>query len=465
MLSSIDPAPDLLVGGRYRLIESLARGGTASVWRAHDDQTDRDVAIKILRDEGVDPALRERASQEARILEGLDHPNIVHVLDGGVDDGLPFMVMELLEGAPLNRIIAERGAIPVDEAVELVADVADGLGLAHQRGVVHRDVKPGNIVCHEKVPTLVDFGIARNIDATTLTRGLVVGTAAYLAPEQAQGRTITPAADVYALACVLYELLTGRPPFDGDSPVTVALKHVQEEPAPPSDLGTDIPASVDAVVMRCLAKDPTLRPADGTALAAELRAALAGDTGDETIAIGAPVASDGTMVMPVIGAATAAVATPDAELIDPSPLAAEPRTIRARDGIRRGPTMPVGVIIGLVVAAVLLAGLLLASRGGVSDKIRTVPDVTNASVEDATTYLEGAGLEVDVTNVPSDAPAGTVIASTPAAGQKIADHGTVEIQVSSGPTATTTPPTTAAPAPTGGGGGHDGKAGQPHKGH
>jgi serine/threonine-protein kinase len=439
MLSSIDPAPDVLIGGRYRLIESLARGGTASVWRAHDGESGRDVAVKILRDDGVEPALRERATKEARILEDLDHPNLVRVLDGGDDDGLPFMVMELLEGEALNRIIDDRGALPVEEAVELVADVADGLGLAHQRGIVHRDVKPGNIVCHERVPTLVDFGIARNIDATTLTRGLVVGTAAYLAPEQAQGRAVTPASDVYALGCVLYELLTGEPPFAGDSPVTVALKHVQDDPVPPSDL-TDVPAAVNAVVMQCLSKAPEARPADGSALAAALRAALTGEHGDETIAIAPPVAPDGTMVMPAVAPL---VATPDADLIDPSPLAAEPAPVIARRAPASGPDRR--VLAALAIVAVLVVAIVLLTRGG-DEKTRPVPAVVGIPVEQVVTYLEGAGNTVDVTNVPSDAPQGIVIGSEPAEGEPVAVDGTIRLSVSSGPEASSTP-TTTAPAP------------------
>src|SRR5688500_7020715 len=207
MQSSLDLVPASVVGGRYRLIESLARGGTSSVWRAHDADADREVAVKVLRDEGVDPTLRERAGREAHVLEGLHHPNVVRVLDSGDEDGVPFMVMELLAGDTLSRIIADRGRLEVDEAVTLVADIADGLGLAHERGVIHRDVKPANIVCHEQVPTLVDFGIARTIDATTLTRGLVMGTASYLAPERAQGRPLTPAVPGHALARLLYRLL------------------------------------------------------------------------------------------------------------------------------------------------------------------------------------------------------------------------------------------------------------------
>ena len=444
MQSSLDLAPDSVVGGRYRLIESLARGGTASVWRAEDTESGSQVAIKILRDEGVDPTLRERAGREAHVLEGLDHPNLVRVLDSGEDDGMPFMVMELLGGQSLAAIISERGTLEVDEAVTLVADVADGLGLAHSRGVIHRDVKPANVVCHDQVPTLVDFGIARNVDATTLTRGLVMGTASYLAPEQAQGLPLTPAVDVYALGCVLYELLTGQPPFIGDSPVTVALRHVQDEPVPPADVA-DVPAAVNALVLRALAKDPAHRPADGAALATELRAALESDPGDETVTI-APVSADGTMVMPAVAAAP----DPDAELIDPSPLPPVPPPAK-----RPTSDVPWPLILGIVGAALVLL-LLVRALGSDPVDVRAVPDgLVGSRVADATTYLEGAGLEVDVNDVESDQPAGTVIGVDPGEGEPVAVGGTVELAVSSGPDEET-PTTTIAPPADGGDDGDDG---------
>ena len=416
-MQALELAPDVIVGGRYRLVAPLARGGTSSVWRAADIETSREVAIKVLRDDGVDPALRRRAEREASVLTDLAHPNLVQVLDSGDGDGRTFIVMALLEGDPLTTVISERGPLPVDEAVSLVADVADGLGAAHERGVIHRDVKPGNIVCHEQVPTLVDFGIARAVDATTLTRGLVVGTASYFAPEQAQGMPLSPAADVYALACVLYELLIGEPPFTGDTPVTVALKHVQEDPVPPGDRA-DVPAAVNAVIMKALAKDPMLRPADGNAFATALRDALATTPDDATISI-APV-RDSTMVM----APVAPVAPPPAR----------GRFIRPR------------YVIAAAVIGFLLP-LLVLTVGRDSDRIRSVPDVTNASLDEATTYLEGAGLDVDTTNVPSGAPAGTVVGSDPPAGDAIPRGGTVHLSVSSGPppVPTTTTTTTTEP--------------------
>ncbi|MEN3274206.1 MAG: eukaryotic-like serine/threonine-protein kinase [Actinomycetota bacterium] len=431
-----------MIAGRYRLLEPLARGATSSVWRARDVDADRDVAMKILRDDGVDPALRVRAEREAHVLTGISHPNLVEVLDSGLDDEHPFLVMALLEGEALNRIIATRGRLPVDEAVGLVADVADGLGVAHDAGVVHRDVKPGNIVCHEQVPTLVDFGIARAIDATTLTRGLVVGTASYLAPEQAQGAAITPAADVYSLGCVLYELLTGRPPFTGDSPVSIALQHVQADATPPGDL-VDIPAAVDAVVMTALSKEPSRRPADGHALAIALRRAIDGDMRDETISIAPAAPIDGTPVLPITPAAAVAAVSPDADLIDPSPLATPPPAPAATTPRRRSSPSTIVAVALAVAATVIFLALLFASFGGHGDSSSgPVPKVAGATVAQATTYLEGAGWDADINNVTSDAPAGTVLASDPAAGTMLSHDETVTLSVSSGPVA---PPTTQAP--------------------
>lgn len=445
MQSGLDLAPDVIIGSRYRLVGTLARGGTSSVWRAIDDRDGREVALKILDDEGVDPALRSRAEREAQVLTDVHHTNLVRVLDSGVDDERPYLVMELLDGEPLNRILDRRGALDVEEAVRLVCEVADGLGVAHERGVIHRDVKPGNIVCDGTVPTLVDFGIARAMDATTLTRGLVVGTASYLAPEQAQGLSLTPAADVYALGCVLYELLTGQPPFDGDSPVTVALKHVQEDPRPPGDLA-DVPAAIDSVVMRCLAKEPGRRPADGARLAAALRAAIEVGATDETITIDTAAPVDGTMVMPAVAApmtptAEPAVLTSPAPIADAHtpvpPVAAVPSPPAARRNLV--PAIVIGVVAGLLITAIAAA-----IGGGGDDRTRPVPDVTGAPVDDAVTYLDGAGLDYELTNVASDAPKGTVIATDPAPNAEIDLGGTVELQVSSGPAAT---PTTPAPAP------------------
>lgn len=430
MPGAVDLSADVIVGGRYRLLESLASGSTASVWRARDTDTDREVAVKVLRDGGVDPVLRARAAREASILTGISHPNLVEVLDSGVEDDRPFLVMALLEGEPLQRIISTRGRVPVDESVALIADIAEGLGVAHDKGVVHRDVKPSNIVCHEQVPTLVDFGIARAIDATTLTRGLVVGTASYLAPEQAQGMAVTPAADVYALACVLYELITGTPPFTGDSPVTVALRHVQDDPVPPADR-VAVPAAVNAVVMTALAKDPSRRPPDAHAFSIALRRALDGGDTDQTIVLSPAGVTDGTTVMPALAPATAPAA--------PAPAPAP------------APSRAVAIALAAGATIVFLALLLWPFGGDSGAEAQAVPIVAGATVSQATKYLDAAGFEVDITNVASDRPAGVVLGSDPPAGTKLRRGDTITLSVAEA--RPTTVPPTIPPAPRHGRGG------------
>lgn len=414
MDATVELAPDVVVGGRYRLIAPLAKGGTASVWRAVDVRLDREVALKVLEDDSIDPQLRSRAEREAKVLASVSHPNIVRVLDSGEDDGRPFLVMDLLHGSSLHAILAERGRLGVEEAVRLVADLAEGLGVAHDAGVIHRDVKPANIMCAGDVPTLVDFGIARHTDATDVTKGLVLGTASYLAPEQAQGLPVTAAADVYGLGCVLHELLTGVPPFEGDSPVAIAFKQVHDEPSPPSAREASIPLPVDAVVLRCLAKDPTARPANGAALAAELRRALTPDA-DATMAVAA-IAAPGpaTSVLPADLAVAAAPAPP----LPPASASA------AASGTGRWK-----LLVGLGVAALALV-LWRTTAGG--DDGAVVPELIGSTEADARTELRAEGLQADVFEVDSDRAAGTVVMTGPGPGQAVEDGSTVRVAVSNG---------------------------------
>ncbi|MDX6286119.1 MAG: eukaryotic-like serine/threonine-protein kinase [Frankiales bacterium] len=279
-----------MLGERYRLVELVAAGGMGDVWRADDTVLGRSVAVKILRREhAADPDFVERFRAEARHAAALSHPNIAAVHDFGETDEnggvLAYLVMELVPGEPLSALLARTGALPVDRTLELIAQVADALHAAHTLGVIHRDVKPGNILVRpdaEVTPTgstfggvaLTDFGIAHATnDPGHLTKsGLVVGTAYYLSPEQAQGTTVTPASDLYALGVVAYECLSGARPFSGDNAVHVAVAHMRDEPPP---LPPEIPGSVRDLVTQALAKDPAARPADAAAFAASARALCA----------------------------------------------------------------------------------------------------------------------------------------------------------------------------------------------
>lgn len=265
-----------VLGERYQLQDPIGRGGMATIYRGRDMRMERVVAIKVLREVySTDPKFVTRFQREAKAASALQHSNIVQVYDYGQSDGNYFIVMELVEGADLRRYLRSRGVLAIDRAIIIAHDVALGLGAAHRRGIVHRDVKPQNIlVGRDGSIKLTDFGIAsvyKDINAERLTTtGMTLGTVQYYAPEQAQGEIVSPAADVYALGIVMYEMLTGRTPFDGDTPVAVAMQHIQDPPTPPSQLNPGIPPVLEDIILRCLEKVPEMRFRDGNVLARAL---------------------------------------------------------------------------------------------------------------------------------------------------------------------------------------------------
>jgi tRNA A-37 threonylcarbamoyl transferase component Bud32 len=289
-----------VLAGRYEISAHIATGGMGEVWKARDRVLDRDVAAKVLKSEYTDdPSFLARFRNEARHTAALSHPNIASVYDYGETEEngqqLAFLVMELVDGKPLVTILHEEGRLPVDWTLHVLGQSADGLSAAHRAGVVHRDIKPGNLLVRpDGVVKLTDFGIAQARDATPLTRtGMVVGTAQYLSPEQAQGMEVTAASDVYSLGVVAYESLTGGRPFDGASQVAIALAHINRPPPP---LPADVPPAVRLLVERALAKDPADRFPDGGAFADAIRRVAAGGT----LAAAAPGSGPVTTPAPVV---------------------------------------------------------------------------------------------------------------------------------------------------------------------
>jgi serine/threonine-protein kinase len=264
------------LGGRYVLLNVLGTGGMSTVWRASDQALGREVAVKVLSPQyATDPGFRARFEREARHVAALSHPRLVTVFDYGVEGTTPFIVMELVAGRTLRQVLDETRLLPPNDAVAIAAAVCEGLEAAHAAGLVHRDIKPANIVLSGGEVKVLDFGIAR-LEGTaggTRTRA-VLGTAAYLSPEQASGQQAGPQADLYALGCVLFEMLTGSPPFTADSEVGVAYRQVHDDPGPPSARRPGLPTQLDWITTRLMAKHPADRPPDAAAARAGLLAAL-----------------------------------------------------------------------------------------------------------------------------------------------------------------------------------------------
>ncbi|MBC9728951.1 serine/threonine-protein kinase [Streptomyces sp. TRM68367] len=254
----------MLTAGRYRLHDAIGRGAMGEVWRAYDEMLGRPVAVKLLLPQASDPIAAARFRLEAQTAGRLSHPHVVGVLDFGEHEGRLFLVMELVEGDSLARVLAGSGPLPAERVARLAAQAGAGLALAHRQGIVHRDIKPANLLlAADGTLKIGDFGIARFFDdpggALTAT-GQIVGTSLYLAPERALGRPAGPASDVYALGCVLYQLLTGRPPFRADSAIAVLHQHLDATPVPPRQLGADVPPAFENYLLGLLAKRPEDRP-------------------------------------------------------------------------------------------------------------------------------------------------------------------------------------------------------------
>jgi serine/threonine-protein kinase len=426
-----------IYSGRYELTHLIARGGMAQVYRAMDRQLERPVALKVLFPElSVDRTFVERFRREAQAAANLSHPNIVPVFDWGEDDGSYFIVMEYVEGRPLSAVLRDPDPMPPRQIASIGAGVAAALAFAHRHGVVHRDVKPGNVlITPDGDVKVTDFGIARamNTEESLTQTGAVMGTAAYFSPEQAEGKGVDSRSDIYSLGVVLYEMAVGRPPFTGDSPVAVASKHVRDMPELPRAVNPAVPPALEAVVMKAMAKNPDDRYASAEELRADLlrfadgRPVEAGDPGLTSMmtAIGAtqvvPMATGRTMAVP--GGTGSPTSREDLE-----------RKKRTRNLI-------ILLVLLLVVLAVIGVFLLRSLGGNV-----TVPNVVGLSTGQATQALHNDHLTVGSSTVrASRTTKGDVLSTDPKPGASVAKNSAVNLVVSGGPTI----PTVAVPEVTG----------------
>jgi eukaryotic-like serine/threonine-protein kinase len=407
-------------GERYEVEAPLGAGGMAEVWRGHDRVLNRTVAIKTLLPQFArDASFVDRFRREAQAAARLNHPGIVSVYDSGTDGDTPYIVMQYIEGRTLGDFLGEGKTLPPAQAAKIAQDIAEALGVAHAHGVIHRDIKPANVMITREGKVLVmDFGIARLISGpeTAPQTSAVLGTASYLSPEQAQGQSVDARSDIYALGVVLYEMLTGRPPFTGDSPMAIAYKQVNATPPAPSSANPEVPPELDAVVMRALSKNPANRYQTGQEFADDLERAR---TGGQVMA---------TPLLPAAGEATQVISRPQPTSVLP-PQDQEP------GGSRKA---WVGALLAVVIMALLAAGAylaftLLTDDGG--GEMVAVPDLTGLTRAQAQQQLDAAGLILGDTRrrASDDVPEGRVIEQTPPADRQVEAGSAVDLVFSGGP--------------------------------
>jgi serine/threonine-protein kinase len=495
MATAISPGDDF--AGRYRLLRKLGSGGMADVWLAEDAELRRRVAVKILHERYANDAqFVERFRREATHAAGLSQQNIVSIYDRGTVNGSYFIVMEYVEGRTLKELLVTRGPCPVPIAISYARQILAALRYAHRNGIIHRDIKPHNVIVdHEGRVKVADFGIARAGTTSQMTEaGSIIGTAQYLSPEQARGAPVDESSDLYSTGIVLYELLTGTVPFTGDSAVEIAMKHLSQVPAPPSSIRREIPHDVDLIVLRALAKDPADRYRSAAEMDRDLELVGRGES------VGKETADAATTVL---SGASDATALTQAGRRPAAQTGAERYRTYDDTRVTRGRSIwlwliALGIVAGLGAGGYFLyqkiqdqissskpiavgqyTGLneanakALVTRAGFQPRIQrepdediqagkvirqdpiegtklgrdsivtlyvstgkpkvTVPDVIGKSLADAVAALTGAKLEVRTFNIPSDKPAGTIVATDPKAGTVVVAGSRVRINVSKGP--------------------------------
>ena len=461
-----------ILGGRYRLLELLGQGGMATIYRARDAQLERDVAVKVLRPEfGQDPDFLARFRDEARAAASLSHPNIVAVFDFGQDEaGEQFIVMELVDGQDLASILRENGPLAPRQAARIASDVAKALHVAHTHGIVHRDVKPSNIlISRDGRVKVADFGIARALDDAQVTLpGVTMGSVHYFAPEQARGEPATAASDTYALGIVLFEMLTGQRPFSGDGAAAVALARLTTTPPRPSALRTSVPPALDAIVVRAMA----LSPADRYPSAAAMGGALDGFLADGASGAGMAAGAAGLAAAATVASAQARPQVnypPEAyaRSTGPAPVSTRSTPPPPPDaGVApvtgpyddpedegSGPWAWIAGLLGLgiLIVVVILLFKMISGAGGTaasaspsasaSGAAVTVPNLVNVPYPDAATQASALGLSTvrAATQTSTTVPADTVLAQDPLPGVSVPAGTVLRLTVAVGPSAVPVP--------------------------
>ena len=437
-----DTLINTLFDGRYRILRKLGSGGMANVYLAEDEDLGRRVAIKILSERYAnDESFNERFRREAKSAASLSHPNIVSIYDRGEADGIPYIAMEVIEGRSLKELILTRGPLPLATAIDYTHQILDALRFAHRNGIIHRDIKPHNILLGaENRAKVTDFGIARAGASQMTEVGSIMGTAQYLSPEQARGAPVTAASDLYSVGIVLYEMLTGQVPFSGDSAIEIAMKHLNETPRPPSSLRPELTPELDQVVLRALAKNPEDRYQASEEFSADLDRVEAGiPIAPETSAAATAILSGGfetsaTQVIPPTETARQHPPTQPAAPRRPPPT--YPPRYRYDEPPRKRNRFLPWLLVILLLAGAAVAGWYVYTQ--IQDELRStqvaVPNVIGLERKLAVKKIEDEGFQADVqTGVGTAEDRGKVIDQNPDGGTRIEKGSTVRILVSVGP--------------------------------
>jgi eukaryotic-like serine/threonine-protein kinase len=447
-MSSSDTLINTLFDGRYRIVRKLGAGGMANVYLAEDEDLGRRVAIKILNDRYAnDDLFIERFRREAKSAAALSHPNIVSVYDRGEAEGTYYIAMEVIEGRSLKELIMTRGPLPIAQALAYTHEILDALRFAHRHGIIHRDIKPHNILIGERLK-VTDFGIARAGASQMTEAGSIMGTAQYLSPEQARGAPVTASSDLYSAGIVLYEMLTGKVPFNGDSAIEIAMKHLNDPPKPPSKIRPEIPDELDAVVLRALSKNPEDRYQTAEEFSEDLHRVEAGlplapETSEAATALlaGAALVGDGGSTEVLAGAAvtTPGGPPPPTTRRPPPPYGPGYYDEPPRKRRRWAPWL----LVLLLLAAAGIAGWYVFSQ--IQDQLAAnepvaVPNVEGLKEEAAVTLIENAGLDPEVQRAANpDAEKDRVFDQNPDPGTRIQKGDRVTLLVSTGPPKTSVP--------------------------
>jgi eukaryotic-like serine/threonine-protein kinase len=438
------PDTSTIIDGRYRVLHRVGSGGMADVVCAEDLQLGRKVAIKLLhRRFAQDEEFVERFRREASSAAGLQHPNVVAVYDRGAWDDTYYIAMEYLEGRTLKRLVQEEAPLAPGRAIELATQILRAARFAHKRGIIHRDLKPHNVIIDaEGRAKVTDFGIAKAGASDMTQTGSIMGTAQYLSPEQAQGHAVSAASDLYSIGIILYEMLTGRVPFEGESAVTIALKQVSEPPEPPHRFNPQLPQPLEAVIMRALEKDPARRFGDADEFIAALEAAgrgIAPQTGAHRLPTEATSVLQPTGPMVPIPPPGAYQEHVEQRYYGPP---TDPNDPLLQDDEGGGAAKWwIALLVGLLVAGAIVAGLLLTGK----DKVQ-VQNVVGDPQAEAEIVLKRAGFSTDITEKESpDKPKGTVTGQDPAGGSRVAKGSIINLTVSSGPGSAMVPDLTRQP--------------------